>query len=403
MNIFFRTLSARKIVPLIFVVVATVTAIVFVNGNAERRLSSSIARCEAEASKKQQCFENIIVDEAKQRGISRALDLLGELYAQDHEFATYCHGNTHQLGVLAYDKFKQGKNFSLSSKTSYCGFGFYHGFLETLLADRGDLSEARRFCEYVDNKLRATVSGVSFACYHGIGHGVVDGSDPSRWGDVNAYIKPGLALCDTLGEIEEHKARCASGVFNALAVAYTNPKYRLKANPKDPYAICRAQEKLYVRKACYDQMNGYVVATTSTFEEALKVAAESSEAQLKLTAVETVAGYTALRALANIRPLPQYLADCSALTTALRDICVRGFAVGLIEFGKPEDEYSVALNVCAQSGENEKMCLLGVTMAVHDRLSPEMQKKLCRDIAQIAGREKGEECRQTIINAPKAP
>src|SRR3989344_3749837 len=180
-------------------------------------LSSRVTRCEENGDQEQQCFEKLILEEARMRGIDAAFDALAFLYARDREFAAYCHGNTHELGGIAYESFKRQEDITLSAKTSYCGFGFYHGFMEALLFDSGDLAEARRFCEYVDEKLRSTAQGVSFACYHGIGHGVVDGSDPSLWGNASRYIEKGLVLCDTLGDVEEHKARCASGVFNALA------------------------------------------------------------------------------------------------------------------------------------------------------------------------------------------
>src|SRR3989344_5796378 len=216
-------------------------------------LSSRVTSCEENKDQEQQCFEELILEEARMRGIDAAFDVLAFLYARDREFAEYCHGNTHELGTLAYESFKRGDEMSLSAKTSYCGFGFYHGFMEALLFDSGDLAEARRFCEYADEKLRSSTGGVSFACYHGIGHGVIDGSDPSTWGSASKYIEKGLALCDTLGEVEEHKERCASGVFNALAIAYREPKYRITADPSDPFAVCRAQKKLYEREACYDQ------------------------------------------------------------------------------------------------------------------------------------------------------
>lgn len=358
-------------------------------------LSSRVTRCEELEDQKQQCFEELILEEARTRGIDAAFDALAFLYARDREFAEYCHGNTHELGGIAYESFKRKEDITLSAKTSYCGFGFYHGFMEALLFDSGDLTEARRFCEYADEKLRSSTGGVSFACYHGIGHGVIDGSDPSTWGSAPRYIEKGLALCDTLGEVEEHKERCASGVFNALAIAYREPKYRLAADPDDPFGICRIQEKRYAREACYDQMNTYIVETAPSFRAALALAQKAESAYVE-TAVTSVAGYQAQGALAKGADFGEYLSACSELPGSLPDVCASGFAVGLIEFGEPGKEYVVAIQACATHPERAQACFLGVSRAVRDRLKPEMWNEVCSGIESAGGAETADACRELM-------
>ncbi len=357
-----------------------------------RQFSARIGVCEAEGPRKQQCFEELILSVAHTGGIGQAFDILAELYARDREFASFCHGNTHELGAIAYDDFRRSKDFSPSSKMSYCGFGFYHGFLEAMLFDKGDLGGAERFCDWLDEKFREEIQGVSFACYHGIGHGVIDGNDPTRWGNVQKFVEPGLALCRTLSDTGDHRERCASGVFNALALAYRDPKYRLANDTRDPYAFCRTQGEVYLRRACYDQMNTYVTWVYPNFADALSVAATRSEEAFRTVAVSSVPGPMAQEVLATDADIAALINVCSTLSTHLADMCAQGFGSGLIEFGKPGEEYRVAIEACARTGERAPACFNAVAHSVMDRLPPKTHEQMCRDIAALTSATAAEDC-----------
>lgn len=366
-------------------------------GGGGSRVAEAIERCETNAATKQQCFGELVVEEANGEGIPQAFDTLATLYERDREFANYCHGNTHELGEIAYKLWKDGKDFGLSTKTSYCGFGFFHGFLEALLLETGDLVEARAFCDDLDGKLSETVSGVAVACYHGIGHGVIDGTDPTKWGNDELFIGDGLSLCERLSDEEEHKKLCASGVFNALAVAYRDPKFKLSISRADPFKICRTMNKSYNREMCYDQMNSYLIETSSGFGESLALAAASAEPDYKETAVRGVASYRAQSALAEPGNLADVIRECNALSTdALRDTCAQGFAAGLIEFGKPGEEYVAPVAACAATGERAEACFRGITFAVKDRLTSDLQMKLCEAIRETGAAASADACLDTM-------
>ena len=363
-------------------------------------ISTRISECESEGYRKQQCFAELVEMVATDDGIAPAFDALAEIYSRDGEFAEYCHGNTHELGRIAYDSWSSGEKFTLSDKTPYCGFGFYHGFIEALMEHEGDILRARAFCEYADMQLSGTIQGISFACYHGIGHGVTDGTDPSLWGNEDAFIAPGLALCDTLGAIEEHKERCASGVFNALAIAYRNPKYEFKANPNDPYRVCRKQNIRYAREACYDQMNTFVVESVGSFKEALLVAESKAELAYRKLAVMTVAGYQAQGAIAAAGDLGEYERACDVVSEQYRDVCAHGFAVGLIEFGKPGEEYIAAVGACDGAGDRKTGCLNGLIQGIHDRMPKVRIPDACTYIGKKEGSDVEALCRSGNVQAP---
>lgn len=356
-----------------------------------------VKACEAEGVGKQECFEELLRREAEERGIGAALDALGVIYEYDTTFATFCHANTHELGVIAYEQFSEKNEVTLSDKTSYCGFGFFHGFLEGLFAHSGDLAEARRFCEYVDTELIETLVGVSFACYHGIGHGVVEGAEPEQWGDTKQFIQEGLDLCEILSPVEEHKERCASGVFNALAIAYLNPIYELRPDRKDPFAICRVQKTRYAREACHDQMNGYIVHTSHSFTEALQVAATAEE-EYRSVAIASVGSYHAQSVLAQPDQLSTIIGDCDVLPVPLSDDCARGVASGLLEFGKPGRETDAALEACKAGGGRAGACVRGASQGVRDRLPRERHEPFCAAVEKQFNTSLGRACREVIAN-----
>jgi len=357
------------------------------------QFSSIIESCEAHV-RTQLCLTNAIVAVAKERGIDAGFDALVAVYARDTAFAETCHAVTHTLGEMAYQSFKQHEQFALSANTAFCGFGFYHGFMESLLFDTGDISEARRFCDYADQKMTESFSGVSFACYHGIGHGVVDGSDESRWGNIEKFIEPGLKLCEQVGDNLEHKTRCASGVFNALGIAYLTSKYKLPVNVNDPYAVCREQSLAYQQKACYDQMNSYIVPAVRDFAKAVSLASQTPN-EYRAIAIGSVAGLEAKYALAR-DSVEKDIGRCLSLPQGLQQTCTNGFAVGLIEFGKPGQEFTASINACSKTGPMADACFHAISASASARTSRTGQERVCADIRAAGGERAGEDCRAFI-------
>ena len=148
----------------------------------------------AEADNKPLCYGTAIERMIRTRGIPAAFDALAVAYDSDPEFAGTCHAVTHDLGKAAYEEFHRTGHTELTSKASYCGYGYYHGFLDALLIDTNDLAEARSFCTYVGKNVPhpPPPEFAEGSCYHGVGHGITDGTDPSVWGDELSILKPGL-------------------------------------------------------------------------------------------------------------------------------------------------------------------------------------------------------------------
>lgn len=295
------------------------------------------------------CYEDLIDFTLKEKGLEKAFEQFGELFQEDPEFASSCHDFAHKLGEKAYDLYSRKENFTVSEKSSYCGYGFYHGFMESLLQKTSDMNEARAFCEYIDKQLKKTTADAGGACYHGIGHGAVDGADPRSWGDPRAMIKPALAICSMVSSDEVPSPRygklyrCSSGAFNGLEVLSTQKKFGLSINAVDPFWICRDQPDSY-KEACFTQ---FVVALLNITKNDFEKAALSIDGIEEDTyAVPILQAMVVEFARVGKTNYEETLRFCRGLSARFHIPCVSAFAEGFLKYGPPQKEYIEAIKFC---------------------------------------------------------
>ncbi len=327
---------------------------------------------------KMKCWENSLQDTIQSKGISESFDLFAKFYQEDPYFAQNCHGFTHEIGEASYKLYKQGKDFDVDEKVSYCSFGFFHGFIEAMFADQGTLNGARDFCNYIDEKLKGKTSTFT-ACMHGIGHGVTDGDDPDSWGSAEKIIAPGLSLCEQVAKTDYEKRICGTGVFNSLEGMYGNLKYKLTLDPINPFKICREQTKDYFKLACYSENDFLLSITHEDFSKAAKYAESIKEDEYADGAIDnlgTAMGYRLLR-----KTNYDYAIDvCNSLESRLRVACVAGLGAGFMTAGVPDKEYIKAIELCKSSkvtSAERQGCFTRVMALVYGRYSADIQKKAC--------------------------
>ena len=330
-------------------------------------------------STKALCYTNHINDVLDYRGLKSALNLVATSYGADPDVASFCHSNMHDLGAAAYKQFARTGTIDLSPSASYCGYGFYHGFVTEMMNETGSLKQAVAFCVYVGKTLGAVQQYAEGSCYHGIGHGITDGTDPSTWGDMQKIAAPGLATCEHFAANNEFEARCASGVFNAIDVMYLNPRYKLDVQ-NDPYALCRtpsydANETI----SCYQQMNVIVhfiahrdMARMLAYAEAIPYPSFR---------------HMAIKSNANLvyasPPNPTYseaISNCNALVSDDRNYCLIGLIDSFMEFGTPGGEYVRALSFCGLpqlSQEQTAACFREVVIYAKGIYPAKLQQEIC--------------------------
>ena len=354
--------------------------------NTMANISAMATECHTlpDNSTKQTCWNDNLTLALKNNGIAAAFDLFAAFYNSEPEFAENCHEFTHLIGEGAYEKFSNKEDFNLSPHVAYCSYGFFHGFMETMIQKTGRSDDAGAFCDYVNKKLlgRAGSVGTADACFHGIGHGVTDGSDPRARGNVFATINPGLALCEKVGRNEREVKLCGTGVFNALSGFYLQPEYKL--DKSDPFWICRQQSKPYFKHACYDDLKTLTMtladndlASAVRFYEQIAEDDYATDAMDNLT---TFAGYAILRD----NTLDDAISVCHKTQKRLQVACIRGLGAGFMTAGKPDEEYKRAIgDVCGNAllTEEERIgCFERVLWVSYARYPIEKHREICATV-----------------------
>jgi len=294
------------------------------------------------------CWDDLVRSSVENYGIAYSLNVLAKLY-ENPIFATNCHSFTHTIGRAAYLQFTKNNKIEVSPKMNYCSFGFYHGFMEELFAKGGDIKTAQDLCYYMDSQTDNVLKYTSGACFHGMGHGVVDGSNKKDWGNAKAIAEPGLELCNKVISNDEEGYRCYSGVFNSIAIAYSGKQYGLILDSKDPFRVCREEEDKYGR-ACYAEMAAAVMNLVSN--DLLKTAQTTENIINDSYAKEVIknaAGVKVSKIIENTDfDFSIIIKECQSMPERLQISCIRGFGASLIEFGQPGNSYLKAFEFCSE-------------------------------------------------------
>ena len=334
-------------------------------------------------SKSLECWDEFMRNAVRTKGIAYSLRLLSSYYDQPM-FSANCHIFTHTIGEAAYVEFMKNNKIDISPEMNYCGFGFYHGFMEALFQKGGSIQTARDLCAYMDKQTGNNYKSTNGACFHGIGHGVVDGSNKKDWGNAQALINPGLKLCGEVAVTEEEHYRCYSGVFNSLSIAYSSGQYDLKTDPIDPLKICREQQEQY-KKACYSDM---AVAVSRLVSDDLlkgsKFAEKIAEDKYANEEMKNLAGLKVRASILEEGFNFKAIADvCNSIQDRLRAPCIIGFGVGLIEFGNPITGYTKSFEFCGYkdfSEENKRACYKDSINLIRVTVTAEEFKSICTKI-----------------------
>ena len=347
-----------------------------------QEIARSVAVClDAAPNMKAVCYTDKIGAMLAAHGLQPALALVAASYNADPAVATFCHSNMHLLGASAYKQFAARGSIDLTPDASFCGFGFYHGFMEEMLVETGSLDQAKAFCAYVAKKLGGDQQYAEGSCYHGIGHGVTDGTNAVDRSDAASIAAPGLALCRKIA-IGTLEMRCASGVFNSVALMYFDPAYNLDAH-NDPYALCRTNSfDASEKEACYDQMNT-LVSRLSKHQPSAMIDYASTVNDPHYRAIALKGALL----LTYAQPTRNQLADgpsvCEALRGTDRDACIAGLVDSVIEFGPPGTELERGLSFCEQAAWKEddaRLCTNELMRYAQGLFTPSDQEALCYKI-----------------------
>lgn len=311
--------------------------------------SLNIVCGEGTVLEKHTCWETNLKKIVDDYGAPAALDQLRNLFDDgDKGPSSYCHTLAHVVGTETYKQFALKGTFTYSSEMSNCSYGFYHGFIESMLAQMGDYSAVKNFCTNIvsgedPGRLRAE-------CFHGIGHGVVDRHVPEDWKYPKQILSRSFKVCTAMPDVEnvDTVRNCVDGVYSGIRVVYFFGEYKVSLAPEHILDLCKDGPKEYL-DICYNYMSTmFLKAATNDFAKGLRLATTYTDAAYQSVAVGAVA---ASWATANMFVEPQKTwSTCRLLPTGLRPSCIAGYARGLVQNSKPGNEYVPSLRFCSQEG-----------------------------------------------------
>lgn len=292
-----------------------------------------------------ECWALGVQDAVSQKGLVSAFTLIDEWYATDPRFRENCHDVMHIVGADAYKEFKADASIIDLPQTAYCGYGFYHGFIEAMVAENGptDYADARAYCDAVDAKDGQRVSG---PCFHGFGHATFDSLDGSLWGDRDAMVGAALAACGKALTTDFSRAQCADGVYNSLANAMSAHSYYTSFDSFDPVRFCSAQPPPY-REGCYGETGiGYIREKLMTRTEAFAYL-ETIPAEFRQYMYFIYFSDETKRAIADF-PADVFRTSCLGLAQdAARKGCIEGVTEGIREESQANKAFRTAFPFCA--------------------------------------------------------
>jgi hypothetical protein len=183
------------------------------------------------------------------------MDLLVELYEKYPEVEKNCHDLAHVIGNQAYLFYESDIDVKISKKSSYCSYGFYHGFMETLIAKSNNPKLAKDFCDKIQKEMN-----IDTDCYHGMGHGVTLTHEIIEEEDIHPIVERGINSCIKSGLDGTRREQCYDGVFSALFAYYEDPGNKLVFDVNDPYIFCESIKE--GERACFMYMSNILFLRT---------------------------------------------------------------------------------------------------------------------------------------------
>ncbi len=334
------------------------------------------------------CWQNQIDDILKKYGVSVAFDYIDQMYHKDKQFAVSCHGLVHDLGKLAYEEFKSNKDSVFSKKASYCAYGFYHGFMERLIVTSGDMSEARLFCDMAQSKLSEFTNDAKGACYHGIGHGLVeDIPAPSSFGDPQKIIQRGIKICENVSNNDSLLYRCTTGVYNAIEILMTQGKYGLKMDYDNPFGFCMTQPEEY-KEGCYAQFAvplGEIGKRDIEKAIAILDAIDEDEYAIAPFSALVMDRYSSGRVSYD-----KMILFCRSLAKRYNLPCIYSVGESFLKYGPPEKEYIKAVEFCGYYGltdEEKAHCFSRILSILRIWYTVEKSESICNSVEKKYQRE----------------
>lgn len=235
------------------------------------------------------------------------------------------HFGTHKFGEIL-SELNGARGISVCDSAFL--YGCYHGLIGRLIGDNG-LSMVKE----VGNACENLTGQQQLACFHGIGHGIIEYS-----GHNGEKLASTLRLCDQFG-LKSHIRACQSGAFmeyNLPTLINTDTKADQARNydPSNPFYPCDTLP-LDLKNVCYFRLPEYWEAILSKDHTAMgKICQKAITSESKKNCFQGIGYFLAPSKKYSVQEI---IKSCKTMPDNKSEIsCRAGAAAGL--FSNPDTE-----------------------------------------------------------------
>jgi hypothetical protein len=320
--------------------------------------------CEDQSgSEKLRCFDEALETRLRDGGIDSAFAYFKEIYAADPEVPAQCHQWAHRLGEAEYELYKEGKKIELRPEAAFCSYGYFHGFINAMVADTQSLLSAQEFCKESVASSTDELKGMSGNCIHGIGHSVATLmlENQKQWGSVRDALDKGAVEC---AKLYADPSTCFDGMFHELYLSMSRGDYGLQvdeyAKSEDLFFYCRGLT-LQLSESCYSESIKlwpfFLGSDKKTAIKALVTVAEEVFAQTPRVLHTLARSFIEIDIVGG--KFEGSVAACAAVPEYLFKDCIQGLALGFVTHGEPESMHGSGFAFCRDfyEGEDRMLCI----------------------------------------------
>lgn len=289
------------------------------------------------------CWRFLLENTLKKNGLKKSFVLFRELAQL---LPNECHQFAHDLGEYAFQAHARGENVQLDEAASFCGYGFWHGFMAKMMKE-SDFEAAKKFCESMASSTPELTSTARDNCAHGIGIGLIpDPPPPELWGNAQPLIESALRYCSTIEKKDFMIDNCYSGVFHAIIDYMQKKQYGFHFDPTSPLALCLAQEEQYGVQ-CYYQVAAKLPSLTNrNLANVFQLLQQISDVHVFQHTFALAIMNFINQQMSNEDYL-NFLEDCQKLDSTVSNLCITGVIRSLFATGTPEKEYLKGIEFCS--------------------------------------------------------
>lgn len=328
------------------------------------------------------CWRNLLESTVDKNGLDEGFRLFREIAQLEPED---CHGYAHDLGSYAFAAYSKGKKIQVGEEASYCGYGFWHGFMERFAAN-SLLDEAKNFCESQMGSTPELLSRIRNSCAHGIGIGLIpDPPSVKFWGQTQPLVEPALEYCDTLKREYSMIENCYAGAFHAMVTYMVEKEYKFVFDKDNFFGLCLLQKEKY-RPECYYQIAPKLPGLThDDLPRVFKLLNQIPSQEVYLRTLDTaLINFTNQHMTVNDRI--DFFQKCRALEPTLASVCISSMVESIFNTGVPDKEYLKAIELCSSKEfiDSEKsICFEKVLSLSRSHYSKNKVEGICVSIKKV--------------------